>query len=255
MPQILIIQFRRRPEMVASEQKEYTRAVAGNATIRFVSGLDQTLDWAHPAAILDGRDGVILGGSGEFDVNGGRAPDDPARTETAEVIQRLSPCIAHMMKTNVPFLGICLGHQIIAEKFGGAVTNDQTQKKVGTYSVILTNQGQNDHLFGVLPGTFFAQYGHKDSVTKQPENSTVLAIGESCAFSALRYGQKGYTVQFHPELTAHDIAWKLKNSPGYLPEGQSAESVLSSKVQESPEASKLIPLWIERVVKPRQSNS
>ncbi len=71
-----------------------------------------------------------------------------------------------------------------------------------------------------------------------------LAGSPDCRFSALRYGSKVYTTQFHVELTAADEIAALKRGNGYLPAGVAAESI----VRESPEASKLMGLWIERIV-------
>jgi GMP synthase (glutamine-hydrolysing) len=160
------------------------------------------------------------------------------------IIHRITPLISYIFDANMPLLGICFGHQLIAEIYGGEVSNDHAQKKTGSYSVMLTEEGSRDQVFSMLPQTFLAQYGHKDSVTKMPQGATLLATGDRCSFSALRYGPHAYTTQFHPELTANDVKWKLEHSPGYLPEGVSVESI----VKESPEASSIIKLWIRCIV-------
>ena len=70
------------------------------------------------------------------------------------------------------------------------------------------------------------QYAHKDSVTKLPAGATLLAEGPKCKFSALRYGDTAYTLQFHPEIERLE---STDHGPA------------------SPHASRIIPLWIERV--------
>lgn len=244
MKKILVIQSRSRQEMIDAEQGEYRRAAGEDAELSFASTLDLARTWDAPEQILEGYDGIIVGGSGEFDLDGGRGEQDPARMTAREVVARIRPLIGHMLANNAPILGVCFGHQLIAETYGGNVTNDHSQKKVGSFEVRLTEEGGRDILFSGLPGTFMAQYGHKDSITNLPAGATLLASTPQCRFSALRYGSKAYTVQFHPELTAKDVFWKLEHSPGYLPEG----SDLTKVVHESPEASRIIALFIEKIV-------
>ncbi len=241
---ILILQSRRRPEMLALEQGEYTRALAGtDATASFISTLDPTQAWTEPAQLLTDIDGVILGGSGEFDFDGGRADDDDARRISHEIVARLSDLLSYIHEHHVPLLGICYGHQIVAEHQGVSVRNDPMQKKVGSYLVTLTEAGKNDPFFGTMPESFMAQYGHKDSLTALPQGAELLATGAACKFSALRYGPLAYTVQFHPELTAQDVETKLRLSPGYLPE----DADTGELIKPSPEASTLIPRFIELI--------
>ncbi|HVU75489.1 MAG TPA: gamma-glutamyl-gamma-aminobutyrate hydrolase family protein [Candidatus Paceibacterota bacterium] len=244
MKRVLVVQSRTRPEMLAAEQAEYTRSVAGSAELTFISSLDESKPWDSPAEILAGYDGVIFGGSGEYDFNGGRDESDPARLTSQQILRRVAPLIEHVFNTEIPLLGICYGHQIIAELREGNVTNDHSQKKVGTFEVSLTEAGTHDPLFSLLPADFYAQYGHKDSATTLPKGAELLATGSACKFAALRYGSRIYTTQFHPELRAEDVAWKLENSPGYLPEGVSVDSL----VRDSSEASRIIPLWVEQIV-------
>jgi GMP synthase-like glutamine amidotransferase len=91
---------------------------------------------------------------------------------------------------------------------------------------------------------FPSQYGHKDSVTKVPHASKIISTGSQCLFSGLLYGNKVYTFQFHPELSADDVRARLSHSPEYVPEGVS----VNDSVRESPEASTLIQKFVETVV-------
>ncbi len=247
-PKILIIQSRKRQEMVAAEQGEYTRAVDDKAELVFISSLDENLLWNKPQEMLEGVSGVIMGGSGEFDFDGGREIDDMARVTSKEIVTRMTPLVTYILEKEMPLLGICYGHQIVSEVSGVAVVNDKTQNKVGSFMVTITKEGENDELFKNLSGPFMAQYGHKDSLAEVPEGAVVLAMGERCRTSALRYGRVGYTVQFHPELTESDVKWKLQNSPGYLPEGVD----ISSIVKPSRKASTIIPQFIQLIISKHQ---
>jgi len=236
MKKIALIQFRMRPEMVAAEQKEYQIAMSDMALIKPISALDTSLSWTDPASLVCSFDAVILGGSGEFDLNGGRDETDPARHNARLLQDRVKHLVDYLIMKDKPTLGVCFGHQIIGDLRNGNVTNDISQKKIGSHEVTFTSTASQDQLFGTLPQNFIAQHGHKDSLTSLPEGSVLLAESDNCRFSALRYGSNVYKVQFHPELTASDVRWRLQNSPGYLPEGVSIDSL----VVESPEASSII---------------
>jgi GMP synthase (glutamine-hydrolysing) len=244
MNTILIIQSRRRPEMLAAEQEEYARATEGVVKLIFKNSLDLTEPWDTPTSILGPAKAVIIGGSGELDFDGGRDEGHEVRLTSKAIVERLRPLLTYLFSHNVPTLGICYGHQIIGESERTRVLHDTAQNKIGTYPVTLTKAGLIDPLFSTLPPTFLAQYGHKDSLESSPAGATLLATGERCQTSALRYGERMYTVQFHPELTKKDVMWKLEHSPGYLPDGVSAESL----VNDSPEASQLIPAFIRLFV-------
>jgi GMP synthase (glutamine-hydrolysing) len=242
MKKILVIQFRSRPEMVLAEQGEYTRAAKGKADVTFISALDEMLAWDNPAQILLGYGGVIFGGSGEYDLHSDTDPDArmaPAR----QLLERVTPLIRYILEQDVPMLGICFGHQLIGEVREGKVNSDPEQAKVGSFDVALTPEGEQDVLFSSLPHMFIGQYGHHNSLSSMPEGATLLASSPKCKFSALRYGAHVYTMQFHPELTADDVRWKLANSPGYLPEGNSLEEIIKPSL----EASSLIPSFIEYI--------
>lgn len=241
---MLLIQSRKRPEMVEGEQGEYTRALAGTgAALSCMSVFDDTIDWHAPEALLSGHDGIILGGSGEYDFDGGRPLTDAVRAESKAIVERLRPLLDYVFANDVPLLGVCYGHQIISEYQGIPVVSDVEQKKVGSHAVCLTEAGKTDPLFAGLPERFIGQYGHKDSLSAVPKDAVLLATGPSCKTSALRYGSRIYTLQFHPELTETDVAWKLANSPGYLPEG----IPLDELIKPSPEASTLIPRFAKLI--------
>ncbi len=240
---ILLVQSRRRPDMLAIEQQEFTIAAGDGAKLTFISALDTTAPWSEPEKIVAGYDAVILGGSGEFDIDGGRDPEDEGQRIALEILARLTPLMAFLVTNDKPTLGVCFGHQLIGEFQGGSVVSDPLQKKVGSHTVRTTEEASTDVLFAQMPQVFVAQYGHKDSLSTLPRGATLLGIGDQCRFSALRYGQHVYTVQFHPEMTAQNVFARLEKSPGYLPEGVDVKNI----VQESPEASTLIARFIALV--------
>lgn len=244
MKRILLVHSRVRHELKSREHAHYERLGEGLATFGCISTLDKLRTWDDPAALIDGYDAAIMGGSGDFDFDGGRTQDDPARETTQIIFSRVRPLIEHVLAERFPILGVCYGHQLIAEVCAGNVRHDAVQAKVGTFEVELTAEGTDDPLFGILPSRFLAQYGHKDSVTSMPLGAALMATGAACNFAAIRYGANAYTTQFHPELAGADMAQRVADTPGYLPEGADTRGLF----RESPEASRLVPAFIERIV-------
>ncbi len=244
MKKILIIQSRKDVERQAAERAAYERAVGGRAAFTFVSTLDIEQTWDTPADIVRGYDAVIIGGSSDFFLHGGKDEGDETRVGAREVLNRVRYLVEYLVERQVPTLGICFGHQLIAEVFGGAVTHDHIQKKAGTHHVALTPAGMDDLLFGDLAPGFDAQYAHRDSVTRPPLGAAVLAEGEACRFAALRYGQSCYTFQFHPELIAADLLEQPEALALYMKEGETVAEI----VRETPDAAILIGRFLGRLV-------
>jgi len=225
-PVVLTIQFRTNPSSCAHEQACIARAVAESATVEFVSALDNTLDWNFPEVIMSKYAGVILGGSGDFDFDGGRAEDDPAKVMSYELLGKLRPLFTYLFDHDTPTLGICYGHQLLGAFAGAQVKNFPEQQKSRSHEVRLIADAHDHFIFTGLPPTFHAYYGHKDSLDRVPANATlIMEGGDACKVSALRYKNNIYTTQFHPELTLPDMIERIKNSPGYLPEGVAIEDL------------------------------
>ena len=224
----MVIQSRTTPQRIEREQENFRRAIGGAAEVTFLSTLDERLASTNPEEILKDFGGAIFGGSSDLDFHGGRPATDPVRIISMMILSRARNLVTYILMKKIPLLGICYGHQLVANLYGGQVNHDKEQSKFGSYEVQLTEEGKRDPLFKLLPESFIAQYAHNDSVTQLPTGATLLASADGCKFSALRYGQKAYTLQFHPEVTHFDD--------------------LPLEYRDSAEASKIIPLWIAKFV-------
>ncbi len=104
----------------------------------------------------------------------------------------------------VPFLGICLGAQLLARALGAPVTANAVPE-VGFELVELTAAGQADPLFRGWPVRPRVFQWHGDTFAL-PAGAVRLAGGPACANQAFRYGPRAYGLQFHVEVTAAMIA-------------------------------------------------
>ncbi|MCT2539043.1 type 1 glutamine amidotransferase [Sedimentimonas flavescens] len=103
-------------------------------------------------------------------------------------IAPLENFIRKLVAAKVPLVGICFGHQIIAQAMGGKV-----ERFEGGWAV-----GPQDYDFGGEKITLNAW--HRDQVTERPEGAEVAGCNEFCENAALVYGDTAFTVQAHPEF-------------------------------------------------------
>lgn len=227
---ILCIQFRKNIASVAQEQASIQREAGVYADVEFLSALDESVCWSEPKALMTGYQGLLLGGSGEFNFDGNLRKTDPARSISYVFLKRLHPLFTYIFAQDVPTLGICYGHQLLGAFAGAAVRYDEGQKKVCSHKIKLVVDKHDYFLFSDLPESFQAHYGHKDVLDRVPAGAVLLMNGgDACKISALKYKNNIYTTQFHPELNFADMVDRMKNSPGYLPEGVVADEIFKDE--------------------------
>jgi len=104
------------------------------------------------------------------------------------------------VQEGVPILGICFGHQLLAYALGGSVEETPAGPEFGTIKISLMGAGAADPLFGDVPGHFFVQSAHYQSVVRLPDAAVPLAASARDPHAAFRIGNLAYGVQFHPEF-------------------------------------------------------
>ena len=97
----------------------------------------------------------------------------------------------------LPILGICLGHQLLAGLFGGEVKTAE----LGGYAEEQIFVDGADTILKGFPPSFNAWVSHRDEVATLPEGFVRLAHSKTCGIEAMaNEGLRLYGVQFHPEV-------------------------------------------------------
>lgn len=104
-----------------------------------------------------------------------------------------------------PYLGICLGHQLLAAAIGGEVTLGKTPE-VGILTVTKTQDGLDDPIFRGISNPIEVLQWHGAEVVSLPDDARVLASSDACAIQAFRYRDSAYGFQFHVEITEQTVA-------------------------------------------------
>lgn len=155
-----------------------------------------------PARVIDPRDGGALPsprGLGGVVVTGSAA----MVTERAPWSERTAAFLREVVGAEVPVLGICYGHQLLADALGGEAGWNPRGREIGSIAMTLTSAGEDDALLGVLgAGTFFVQSTHQQAVLRAPDGAARLAESALDPHQALRVGRRAWGVQFHPEFDA-----------------------------------------------------
>ncbi len=102
------------------------------------------------------------------------------------------------LRENKPFLGICLGAQLLARHLGHRVaTHPEGRIEVGYYPIHPTEEG---HSVCESPFPKCVYQWHREGFDR-PNGAVLLAEGEDFEAQAIRIGEKAYGLQFHPEVT------------------------------------------------------
>lgn len=119
-----------------------------------------------------------------------------------------------------PYLGICLGHQLLADALGGRVAL-MDRPEVGLADVEFTPEGRKDALFAGLGEAMQTFQWHGAEIKEVPSGAVVLARNSACATQAIRYGDHAYGLQYHVEITPDTVSdWE--SVPAYTASLQAA---------------------------------
>jgi GMP synthase-like glutamine amidotransferase len=104
-----------------------------------------------------------------------------------------------------PFLGLCLGHQLLADALGGSCA-PQRPPEIGIFDIELSESASSDPLFDGMQQKQKCLQWHSVCVDQPPENSTILASSDQCRIQAMRVNSNAWSMQYHVEVEADTVA-------------------------------------------------
>lgn len=136
----------------------------------------------------------------------------------------------------VPVLGICYGHQLLAHALGGVVDYHPQGREIGTTWVQPADSARGDALFAGIESRFPVHVTHQQSVLSLPGGAVVLAANDFEPYHAVRFRERVWGVQFHPEFDAEVMRAYLQARAVQLETEGFDLAELHAAVQETPES-------------------
>jgi GMP synthase (glutamine-hydrolysing) len=156
-----------------------------------------------------------------------------------DFIKRELDWIPMAVESGKPYLGICLGAQMLAHALGAKVeTHPEGLFEVGYFPFYRTEAGAEVFDLPVM----HAYQWHKDGF-HVPASAVLLARGDCFENQAFRYGRNAFAVQFHPELTPKTMEkWSGFAHKRNLPGAQPLDQLIATRDQHEPSVRR----WLAR---------
>mgnify|MGYP003323660800 CR=1 FL=1 len=118
--------------------------------------------------------------------------------------KRIKEFVVNLKK---PYLGFCLGCQLLGEVVGGKVVKS-SPPEIGILDINMSETYSNDHLFGKFSSTIKALQWHSYEVQNLEFNNDVTLLGSSptTKYQIFKYKNHAYGIQFHIEIKNNTVS-------------------------------------------------
>lgn len=177
----------------------------------------------------------------------------PASTYDSEIwITKSEEFLKRAADRSIPLYGVCFGHQLLAQTFGGTVEKCPRGWELGTVTLQQTEDATRNPLFVTVPEQFIAQMSHGDVVTELPPGAVTLVQNDHWECQAFVIGDRIWGTQFHSEFTTQIVQDLIHSLTSVLlpevfprrPEGRPVREWLLSTVQEAPMARRCLENFV-----------
>lgn len=156
-------------------------------------------------------------------------------------IANLLDIVRRWVAAKKKIIGICFGHQLIAQALGGEVQKSERGWGIGRRELPVLQpmpwMGQT------APETIALLYSHQDQVVKLPENAEIILGDSFCPVAGFVIGSQLMTLQGHPEFSIDYISEILRRRRQLIGEEKADQALASSQNYTSEEA-KVAPRWM-----------
>lgn len=139
--------------------------------------------------------------------------------DTSEWVEQLIRFLETAVQKQIPVLGVCFGHQILARLFSGTnAVGPSTKPELGWVSIQKKASSKAYGLLQDLPESFYSYQSHFEEVRYLPPEFDILAQSDRCGIQAFAHKSKPvFGIQFHPEKTLEEarraIESEIKTKP------------------------------------------
>jgi GMP synthase (glutamine-hydrolysing) len=169
-------------------------------------------------------------------------------TDRTPWIENCAAWLKTAIEAETPVLGVCFGHQLVAQAFGGRVAYHPQGLELGTHEVRLNPEVDRCALFTGLPAVFKANMAHSQTVLVPPVQAVTVAASDHDPHQILMYGSKTATFQFHPEFNGALMKTYVQATTTG-PETASGQAIKWGRpIEDTPVAASLLQRFIDNLI-------